>query len=345
VRPLAVAALAMAVALAAGLPAPAGAQPEIRQIAIGMGIDIGYSAPIVAINKGWFKEAGFTDVAIKTFPAAVLAGEALAAGQIQLWMPGNPPVVSMFHNGVPVVIIGVNSIAWESEKLVVRPDANVTRPEDLYRVRIGIIQGSSASAVLHFLAKRYGLDEKRLQLVNLPPPEQLASLVAGNIQAMMVWEPWNLRAIQAIGAKVLHTGLVSHFAGNDGERVKISNTRVVLVAAQPFVRKNPKTTRAMLEVMLRAQRYVADPAHREEVIRLFSDFAKQDVEINRAIAHVHVFNPAFDDAYVEDMERTAEFLQAAGRIKSRTHVLDYTYTGIIEELDPSLVKVRGRWKP
>ena len=52
-----------------------------------------------------------------------------------------------------------------------------------------------------------------------------------------------------------------------------------------------------------------------------------------------------DEAYVADMERTAAFLEGAGRIKSRTHVLDYTYTDPLAEADAALVQVKGRWKP
>ena len=45
------------------------------------------------------------------------------------------------------------------------------------------------------------------------------------------------------------------------------------------------------------------------------------------------------------MERTAAFLESAGRIKKRINVLDYTYSDPLERIDPALVKVRGRWKP
>jgi hypothetical protein len=100
----------------------------------------------------------------------------------------------------------------------------------------------------------------------------------------------------------------------------------------------------MLGVLLRGQRQSADPARRDETIRIFSEFQKQDAAMNRAIWGDYVFNPAFDEAYVEDMERTAAFLESAGRIKKRVHVLDYTYTEPLARLDPALVKVRGRWK-
>jgi ABC-type nitrate/sulfonate/bicarbonate transport system substrate-binding protein len=325
--------------------APAAAQPEIKELALGFGIDPPFAPHIVAIRKGWFKEAGFSDVTTKTFTAGVLAGEALVAGQIHLWTPGQLPPISMFHNGVPVVMLGTNCVNWALEKLVVRKDAGVQAPADLYRIRIGLLQGSTSSAMLHHMAKHYGLDEKRLQVVNLPPPEQLASLTSGQVQAMLVWEPWVYRALKAVDAQVLHTGLVSQFAGNRGERVKVSDNRSVFVASQDFVRKNPRATRALVQVLLRAQRYVADPANRDEVIQMFSEFQKQDVELNRAIWGDFTFNPAFDDAYVDDIERTAAFLEGAGRIKKRTHVLDYTYTDPVAAVDPSLVKVTGRWKP
>ena len=337
--------LTVLAALAGGGVTPAAAQPEIKELALGFGIDPPFAPHIVAIRKGWFKDAGFTEVTTKSFTAGALAGEALVAGQIHLWTPGNLPPISMFHNGIPVVILGTNCVNWGLDKLVVRTDANVTTPPDLYRIKIGLLQGSTASADLHHLARHYGLDEKRLQVVNLPPPEQLAGLTSGNIQALLAWEPWPYRALKGVDSKILHTGLVSQFAGNKGERVKISDNRSMWVASQDFVRKHPKAVRAIMQVMLRAQRYVADPKNKEEVLRLFAEFQKQDVETNRAIWDDYVFNPVFDDEYVADMERTTAFLEGAGRIKKRTHVLDYTYTEPVAEIEPSLVKVTGRWKP
>ena len=80
-----------------------------------------------------------------TFTAGALAGEALAAGEIQLWTPGNVPPISMVHNGMPIVISGVNTDAYV-DKFVVRADAKVEEPEDLYDLRIGLLEGSTASA-------------------------------------------------------------------------------------------------------------------------------------------------------------------------------------------------------
>ena len=44
--------------------------------------------------------------------------------------------------------------------------------------------GSTASAVLDNLASHYGLDTGKLNVVNLPPPEQITSIAANEVQAV-----------------------------------------------------------------------------------------------------------------------------------------------------------------
>ncbi len=339
--------IAGSAALAASISTQAfaqGAKPETASLSLGFGIDPPFAPHIVAIQKGWFREAGFNDVKTRTFQSGNLAGEALVAGEIQLWTPGNLPPISMVHNGIPVVVVGTASVNWDVEKLTVRNDANVNTPEDLYRIKIGLFQGSTSSAFLSALAKHYGLDEKRLQVVNLPPPEQLASLVSNNVQALLCWEPWPNRALATGNARVVHSGLTSYFSANNNQRVKVSDGRSLLVVSQEFARRSPNALRAATGALLRAQRYVANPANTDEVQRMFAEFQKQDIALVRAIWGNYVFNPGFDDAYVADMERTAAYLEASGRIKKRMNVLDYTFTDPLAGHDKSLVKVEGRWK-
>jgi ABC-type nitrate/sulfonate/bicarbonate transport system substrate-binding protein len=325
--------------------ASAQGEPEIKDLALGFGLDLPFAVHIVAIEKGWFGEEGFQEVTTKTFTAGALAGEALVAGEIHLWTPGNLPPVSMVHNAIPVVVLGVDSINLGLDKLVVRKDANVTGPEDLYDIKIGLLEGSTASLDLANLIDHYGLDPNRIQVVNLAPPEQFASLIAGDVQAILAWEPWPYRALQEADAEVVHTGLVSHFDANDGEQVQISHNRSIFVASEEFVRANPNTVDALMRVLMRASRYVADPANKEEVLKLFSDFQDQDIEVNRALWDNYVFDPTIDENYVADMEATAAFLEATGRIRDRMDVLEYTYTEPVAKVAPSLVEVEGRWQP
>ena len=69
----------MAAGLALALTAaPALAQDiETNELAIGLGVDLPFLVHVVAYEKGWFADAGFTEVSFETFQSGNLAGEAL----------------------------------------------------------------------------------------------------------------------------------------------------------------------------------------------------------------------------------------------------------------------------
>jgi ABC-type nitrate/sulfonate/bicarbonate transport system substrate-binding protein len=330
-----------------GLSVPAtGQEVETNSLSISIGPDLPFLVHIVAQEKGWFADAGFKNVEFKTFASGNLAGEALLAGQIQLWTPGNLPPVSMAHNGIPVVILGSNAVSHGLEKIAVRADAGVENAEDLYEVKLGLLVSSTSGALLGNLAKHYGLDMAKIQTVNLTPPEALAAMANNEIQGIVFWEPFPYRAVQEQGAKIVHTGTKSFFARNSGEDVAVSNNRTVWVASQDWVRSNPNAANALVKVLLKAQAYVSDPANKAEVIKIFSDFQKQPVEMNDALLDNYAFDATVDQAYVDDMAAIASFLKETNRIQGEAmDVLSYTYTEPMKAVDPALVVVEGQWKP
>jgi ABC-type nitrate/sulfonate/bicarbonate transport system substrate-binding protein len=331
----------------AGSVAPLAAQEvETDTINMSIGPDLPFLVHIVAREKGWFAEAGFKNVEFKTFASGNLAGEALLAGEIQLWTPGNLPPVSMAHNGVPVVVLGTNAVSHGLEKIVVRKDAGVETPEDLYKVKLGLLLSSTSGALLANMAEHYGLDASKFQTVNLAPPEALAAMANNEIQGIIFWEPFPYRAVKEQDARIVHSGTKSFFAKNNGEEVPVSNNRTVWIASQDWVREHPNATNALVKVLLKAQAYVADPANRDEVLKIYSDFQKQPLEMNQQLISDYTFDPTVDEAYVEDMKAIADFLKATNRIQGDAmDVLTYTYTDPMKAVDPSLVVVEGQWKP
>jgi taurine transport system substrate-binding protein len=337
------------VMLLLSVSAIAGAQDgelEVTEISLGFGVDPVFAPHIIAIEMGWFEEAGFTSVDTATFTAGALAGEALAAGEIELWTPGNVPPISMRHNGMPIVIVGTNTLAY-IEKFVARTDATLESPEDLLNIRIGLLEGSTASAVVENIALQYDLDPLDLQIVNLPPPEQLTSIINDDIQAFVVWNPWPYVAQQdeAVDVEILHTGTESNFAWDMDGEYQTSFTRSVWVMSEEFIQENPNSAAAMMEVMHRAQDYVNDPENQEEVIEIVATFLDQPVEQVEALWGDYTFESVFDEVYVQDMQNYTDFLFDAGRIDDPQDPMSYTYTGFMEAHNPDNVIVEGTWEP
>lgn len=328
-----------------GFSGQANAEPETKNLKISFGIDLPFAPHVIALKKGWFKEAGFENVEPVSFSAGALAGEALLAGEIQIWQPSNIPPTSMAHNAVPVALIANGSILTGLEKLVVRSDANVSKPEDLYNIKIGLLVGSSSGMMLNNIINAYNLDKDKIQAINLAPPEALASMAANEIQGLLIWEPWPYRALAEIDSKVVHTGLKSFFDHNTGETVQVSNLRSVMVASQDFISDNPESIKAYLSVMAKAHAYAADPGNKEEVVAAFAEFQKQPTQISTDLYENYDYDLTIDDKFMSDVDEVIEYLFSVGRIKSKMKAADFIYTEGLKEADPGLVKADGAWKP
>jgi len=338
-------AAALAFLLSGLVPATAG-ELETTEIHLSSGFDPIFAPQIVALTKGWFKEAGFTSIETPKFTSGALAGEALAAGEVDLWTPGNVPPISMHHNGMPIVVVGTNATAY-IEKFVVRSDAKLEKPEDLLNLRIGLMQGSTASVVMNNIAAQYGVDATALQIVNLPPPEQLTSITRGDIQAFVVWNPWPYVAMrdENVDVEILHTGTVGNFAWDKGAEFQTSYTRSLWVMSEEFITKNPNTANAMMSVLYRAQDYAADPANHDEVIQMVADFLDQPTEQIESLWSDYGFENVFDDSYTSDMVTYTKALNDFGRIDGNDDPLSYTFTGFTAEHNPDLVSITGTWQP
>lgn len=319
---------------------------ERDNLIIGIGPDWGTSGhAVVAFHKGYFREEGLTKVSLKSFSAGLLQVEALAAGAVDVANTAQGPVLTLSANGIPVVVLASLSEYSDSLAVAIRKSANVTKPEQLKGLKIGVLKGTGSEQLVMNLAKEYKLDRSAIQLVNLAPPEQIASLSTGAIDGVSVWQPWVYLAGQKMPIDVVHTGAHSRFADNAGQERRIDFTRSVLLVSQRFVKSNPKTTDALLRAYAKAQNFIADPANYAEVVKLFSSQHNQSKELNQVILKDYTSTLALDDRYMIDMEAVQDFLAATGRLRKKVSVLDLTYGKPLARIAPELVTIDARWQP
>ena len=330
----------LAICLAAPLFAAGGAEaagegPELKKMTIQFQPNPPFDTISVALEKGWFQEAGFESVEIRNFPSGNLAGEALISGDLSVWVPGNMPIISMKHNGLPIVVTG-NLNVCPAEKLMVRNDAGVRTPQDLYRIKIGLIQGSTASGVIEELARANGLDVKRLQIVNLPPPEQVTALRNNEIQAMLVWPPASLQ--------------VEDIATYMFDSIKHSHTRVPIVFGESFLRRYPRTAEAIMRVLYRGQEFSNNPANWAEAKAIHAKRSEQPLALVEQMWPYYWGDPsrdhgAIDQKFLDDFAAYTDFQARNGMISNPVPVIEYTYTGILRKINPAYVKIEGKWQP
>jgi len=69
---------------------------------------------------------------------------------------------------------------------------------------------------------------------------------------------------------------------------------------------------------------------------------RQDRALVEAIWGEYVFNPAFDAAYVADMQNMTQYLVTSGRVRQARDPLDYTFSDPVAAVDPAMVTGPGR---
>ena len=74
------------------------AEPEVKNLKIGFGVDLPFAPHVIALEKGWFQEAGFKSVEPKSFSAGALANGG-SLGRLQL------AIVNAALFGLPVLSV------------------------------------------------------------------------------------------------------------------------------------------------------------------------------------------------------------------------------------------------
>ncbi len=165
------------------------------------------SGPIfIALEKGWFKEAGL-DLSTKDFqaaaqvPLAVVSGDAdlgvtaFTAGFYNLAAKGGLKVVaaqSAEKPGYQLNVIAVTNAAW---------DAGVRSVKDLAGKRVAITTvGSSVHYSLEIVARKHSVDTKTITIVALQSiPNMVAAFKGGQVDAA-VYPITTFRRVESEGS-------------------------------------------------------------------------------------------------------------------------------------------------
>ncbi|HBB30468.1 MAG TPA: twin-arginine translocation pathway signal protein [Cyanobacteria bacterium UBA8803] len=100
------------------------------------------------------------------------------------------------------------------------------------------------------------------RVIIIPPPQMVNNVRIGAMQAYMVAEPWNTRAIAG------NEGVGFTFA--QGHEIWAGHPDRLLGVMESFIEDNPKTYRSLVKAMIEACQYCSDPQNRPEVAKFIT---------------------------------------------------------------------------
>jgi len=210
----------------------------------------------VAIDKGWFKEAGL-DVKFEWFDY-VASMDAFAAGKIDIVGMTNGDTLVTGSTGAKSVIFLLNDYSNGNDMVIGKPGVNSVK--DLKGKKVGVEVGFVSHLLLLNALKKNGLSEADVELVNVPTNETPQVLASGQVDAIVAWQPSSGIALNLVpGSKAIYTS-----ADEPGLIYDV-------YAASPKVYATRKDDlKKLLKVWYRVVDYFYDPKTREDAIKIMA---------------------------------------------------------------------------
>jgi taurine transport system substrate-binding protein len=172
-------------------------------------IRIGWQTGVVntlltyAQQNGLFKEVGLA-VELKPFAAGPAMLPAFAAGEIDVGWMGEFPAVTGFVNGLPIRLFLVQSMLRTDVRLVANSAIGAKTISDLKGRKVAVTIGSTSHFHLLRALDLAGLTQTDVTMVNLAPANMAPAYLAGQVDAILTWEP-GVGEVEAQGAKRIAT--------------------------------------------------------------------------------------------------------------------------------------------
>ena len=313
----------------AAAPAPSAAVPTPT----GPTLKIGYSdwpgwvAWEIAIQKGWFKEAG-VNVEFKWFDY-VPSMDAFTAGKVDADSMTNGDALVTGSGGGKSVCIVANDYSDGNDMIVAKP--GIKTMADLKGKKIGVEVGFVDHLLVLKALESSGMKDKDVKLVNVKTDDTPTALKSGKVDAIAAWQPNSGAALKELpGSTPIFTS--ANVPGLIYDHLCVSPRSLA---------ENRAEWLKVVKVWFRVVDYIADPANLDDAAKLMSARVGLTPDVYKGLMKgTHLLNMAENLKHFEKGE-TFDSIFGSSKIVDVFNVKNGVYKTpmkVDEYFDPSLVE-------
>ena len=170
------------------------------------------------------------------FPAGPQLLEGLNVGAVDVGYVGEAPPIFAQAAGAKFVYFGYDPAAPRAEAILVTKDSPIKSVAELKGKKVALNKGSNVHYLLVKQLEKHGLKFTDIQPVYLAPADGRAAFESKNVDAWVIWDPFQAAAEKATGARVLADGTPN-----------VVNNYQYYLGERSFVSKHPKVIEALFE--------------------------------------------------------------------------------------------------
>jgi NitT/TauT family transport system substrate-binding protein len=287
----------------------------------------GWTAFEIAIQKGWFKEAG-VDVKFDWFEYAP-SMEAFAAGKVDAVTVTVGDALVTGAPGARSVGILVTDYSNGNDMIVARP--GIKDLKGLKGKKVGLEIGLVEHLLLLKGLEKAGLKETDVKLVNVPTHQTAQTLASHDVDAIGAWQPNAGQALKAVaGSKAIYTS--ANIPGLIYDLLSVS-PKSLATRRDDWVK--------VVKVWNKTVAYVRDPANTAEAVKIMAGRAGVPAEeYAKFLPGTRFLTP--EEAMVRfDKKEGLESLIGSGLVADAFNVANKVYAKpqpVAEYLDGSLLR-------
>jgi NitT/TauT family transport system substrate-binding protein len=226
--------------------------------------------------------------------------------------------------------------------MVLAPGVKISHPRELEGKKLAFTQGNSQILILAKMARVYNFDFKKVQLVNMNPPEGVVAASKGDVDGILSFQPFLYRLVQMGGTQYI-TGSMSYmgakpvkFAPDD----KFQYNYAVLHASQAWINEKPNTLKAILRAMKKA----TDLLHtdRQKAIATLEKGLRLDTAAITAMVEANDYTMTLSSEVARSMTYQSDWMLSIKRIPAAVKPNDVIQASLLREVDPKLVTWDGK---
>jgi nitrate/nitrite transport system substrate-binding protein len=285
-----------------GVPVAEASGPEVTKAILGYIALTDASSLVIAKEKGFFAKHGVPDVEVAkqaswgaTRDNISLGSEANGIDGAHILSP-MPYLIStgkVTQNNVPTpmyLLLRLNldaqaiSVSNEFKDLKIKTDASPLKAAWAAKKAAGkevkvamTFPGGTHDVWVRYWLAAGGIDpDKDISLITVPPPQMVANMKVGNMDAFCVGDPWHEQLVnQGIGYTACTTG-----------EIWSKHPEKALGMRAAWVDKHPKATQAILKAVMEAQMWCEKMENKDELAAITGKRQWFNVPVNDMIGRL-----------------------------------------------------------
>lgn len=275
-------------------------------------------------------------IRVGSFNSGKQALEALLRGEAEFALSATTPVAHavMARNRSPhaspddIVVLASIALSSQSHYVLAMRSRGIRAPADLAGKRVGIMFGTATHFGWHQFARLHRIPAHAVTLKNMPVDQLGPGLLAGTVDAIVLWDPWGESIRHRLGADAM-----------EFLTQPVQTVNWLLVARRATVTQHGALVERILRAYLRAIDFIA--AEPERAWQIHADATGASLQSLQAAGRRVIWTAELNWSVLANMEAQFEWLHARPGFDGmvRPGPANYLEAGPLSRVAPARVRL------